>query len=332
MALWGTGYEKARAYIEIEHRHKIIKSFWTERGATQQPVKLAITEAMRGGCTLRVTMVRENRAYLTSRHVDVPWTNKELKIKWEHFVSKLEPAAKETWTAVITGPNAKKAVAEMVATLYDQSLDAYLPHPWMKAFGVFRQDHSNLQSQFENTALYLQQMLGNWPTDYQAVSITYRHFPNDIVSPFWGMYGIGFGGMPGGRGGMRMAKGMQAMEQDGAMNGGPWRRRPRHSRIGRRGWPATAERSCVPTSKWKKGNRAKAPVRAPPANRRAPISSNVSARQNLQETVFFFPHLISDEEGRVKLEFTMPEALTQWRSWASLTTPRSAAAISKTKW
>ncbi len=33
----------------------------------------------------------------------------------------------------------------------------------------------------------------------------------------------------------------------------------------------------------------------------------------MQETVFFFPHLISDEEGRVKLEFTMPEALTQWR-------------------
>ena len=69
---------KARAYIEIEHRHKIIKSFWTEPGATQQPVKLAVTEAMRGGFTLHVTMVRENRAYLDSRHVDVPWTNKEL--------------------------------------------------------------------------------------------------------------------------------------------------------------------------------------------------------------------------------------------------------------
>ncbi len=104
MALWGSGYEQARAYMEIEHRGKIIKSFWTEPGATQQPIKLAVTEAMRGGFQLHVTMVRENRAYLESRRVDVPWTNKDLKVKWEHFVSKMEPGQKETWTAVITAP------------------------------------------------------------------------------------------------------------------------------------------------------------------------------------------------------------------------------------
>ena len=44
-----------------------------------------------------------------------------------------------------------------------------------------------------------------------------------------------------------------------------------------------------------------------------PDLTKVSARRNLNETAFFFPHLISDEEGRVKLEFTMPEALTQWK-------------------
>ena len=40
----------------------------------------------------------------------------------------------------------------MVAALYDASLDAYLPHHWMQKFNVFRQDHSNLQLQFENMA------------------------------------------------------------------------------------------------------------------------------------------------------------------------------------
>ena len=78
MALWGSGYDRARAFIEIEHRGKLLQSFWTEAGATQQPVKQAVTEAMRGGFTLHVTMVRENRGYLESRHVDVPWTNKDL--------------------------------------------------------------------------------------------------------------------------------------------------------------------------------------------------------------------------------------------------------------
>ena len=39
--------------------------------------------------------------------------------------------------------------------------------------------------------------------------------------------------------------------------------------------------------------------------------SKVSARQNLNETAFFFPHLMTDAEGRVTMKFTMPEALTQ---------------------
>ena len=41
--------------------------------------------------------------------------------------------------------------------------------------------------------------------------------------------------------------------------------------------------------------------------------SSVSPRTNLQETAFFFPHLVADEEGQVRLEFAMPEALTEWK-------------------
>ena len=100
-ALWGTGYDKGRAFVEIEHRHKLVQSYWTDPAATQATIKQAVSEAMRGGFTVRVTMVRENRAYLESRRVDVPWTNKDLKLRWEHFVSKLQPGQKETWTLVV---------------------------------------------------------------------------------------------------------------------------------------------------------------------------------------------------------------------------------------
>src|SRR5688500_12807523 len=93
---------------------------------------------MRGGFTVRVTSVRENRAYLNERVVEVPWSNKQLSIKWERFRSKLLPGEKETWTAVVSGPQAKLATAEMVAALYDASIDQYLPHDWPRAFQVFR--------------------------------------------------------------------------------------------------------------------------------------------------------------------------------------------------
>ena len=144
-ALWATGYETGRAFVEISHRGEVVKSFWTDAERTQQPIEFAVEEKHRGGFNVNVTYVRENRAYLTSRKVDVPWTNKDLKIKWEHFVSKLTPGGKETWTAVITGPDAKTKAAEMVAGMYDASLDAFAPHSWPNQIkNLFYQDYSQI--------------------------------------------------------------------------------------------------------------------------------------------------------------------------------------------
>ncbi|MDP2990789.1 MAG: alpha-2-macroglobulin family protein, partial [Kiritimatiellota bacterium] len=44
-----------------------------------------------------------------------------------------------------------------------------------------------------------------------------------------------------------------------------------------------------------------------------PDLSKITARKNLQETAFFFPQLVSGADGIVKMEFTMPEALTEWK-------------------
>jgi len=313
MALWGSGYDRARAFIEIEHRGKLLQSFWTEPGATQQPVKQAVTEAMRGGFTLRVTMVRENRGYIESRNVDVPWTNKNLKVKWEHFVSKLEPGQKETWTAVISGPDAKKAVAEMVAALYDQSLDAYLPHNWPSAFGVFRRDWSRLSWQFENMGKSLNQLQGGWPYDQRNVQISYRRLPSSITVDLWGYQYFGMGA----------GEGRTMLRQRGAMLGAP---APAAARRGLAmdkadGKPAAdgEQWEAVALAGAKRAESAKgaamAPggviAAAPPAP--GPDLSQVVARKNLNETAFFFPQLLSDADGKVKLEFTMPEALTKWR-------------------
>ena len=170
-ALWGTGYEQGRAFVEVSHRGKVLQSYWTRPGVTQAMMEQSVTEAMRGGFTVRVTQVRENRAYLISRKVDVPWTNKRLKIKWEHFVSKLKPGQEESWTAVITGPDSEAAVAEMVAALYDASLDAYLPHSWQN-LEMFRQDYSSLNMQFQNASLRLHHLLGRFDRDRKPVTIS----------------------------------------------------------------------------------------------------------------------------------------------------------------
>jgi hypothetical protein len=323
-ALWGSGYDKAQAFIEVEHRGKLLQSFWTRPGQTQVLIRQKVTEAMRGGFTLRVTMVRENRAYLESRQVEVPWSNKELKVRWERFTSKLEPGQKVSWTAVVTGPGAKKAVAEMAATLYDASLDAYNPHSWRPGFNVFRQDWSRVSSSFENQRLHLSPFHGAWDVDYKRIVWGYRSFPEDIVgntdifgdtgdarfyapapalvgrggpfrtaTPFFGLPGGGLPGGPplpgmgmmGGGMGMMGGFGMMGMPAMGGMPGAGF------------GFPDVQAQI-----------QGLLPKAGPAVNLKG-----VSARKNLNETAFFFPHLLADKDGEVRIQFTVPEALTRWK-------------------
>jgi uncharacterized protein YfaS (alpha-2-macroglobulin family) len=319
LVLWGTGYDKGRAYIEIEHRGTILKAFWTGDGKTQEVVEHGVTEAMRGGFTVRTTYVRENRAYLQQNHVNVPWSNKKLDIKWERFVSKLEPGQKETWTALVTDPEKKLAPAEMVAGLYDASLDAYLPHHWLGMFGVWRNDWSNMNSQFENRPAAFNHWYGHWPTDYRNVQMTYRDLPAEIVANLWGYGYFGRGEGKGGGGYLRKAAAMDratspaapaasaaprarlAMDADGVPAG------DKDRAYSLRGESANREKKS-----YAKGGPSEAPGE-PDGEAGQPDLSQVSARKNLNETAFFFPHILADSNGVLKMEFTMPEALTEWK-------------------
>jgi hypothetical protein len=318
---WGTGYESARSFLEVEHQGQVIQSYWTPPGKGQNILKQKVTEEMRGGFTVRVTQVHENRAYLSSHHVEVPWTNKQLTVKWERFVSKLEPGQKETYTAIITGPDAKKTVAELVAAMYDASLDAYLPHHWMEHFHVFRQNQSWVNLRFENFAKRFSFIQGNWPTNHKPVDLTYRGFPAELTTNYvryeyfgkgggytfgpllYGRHrgeweGQGFGlplsaAAPGGIGGGGLGNavaGSLAKVADGAPSGIMDQLRAEKQ-----------ERQMVGEPLGEIGG---------------PDLNNISARKNLHETAFFFPHLVANNDGEVRIEFTVPEALTKWKVMA----------------
>jgi hypothetical protein len=302
-ALWGSGYDKARAFIEIEHRHKLVQSFWTQPDQTQVNIQQSVTEAMRGGFTVRVTMVRENRAYLETHRVEVPWTNKELKVRWDHFVSKLEPGQKTIWTATVSGPDAQRAVAEMVSTLYDASLDAFLPHQWMKAFNVFRQDHSNLYSQFENQLRSFHHLHGQWPSNYKDTKWAYRSFPDDIAGNFWGYEYLG-------RESLRQNRGLVEMDRDALPMAGIVSGLTPAGTLTPDGVNGDRAEKQFAKAENESAGQGHGPGQDPVPG---PDLSKISARKNLNETAFFFPQLLSDKNGEVKLQFTMPEALTEWK-------------------
>jgi hypothetical protein len=312
-ALWGTGYDSGRAFVELECNGKSLASYWTNLTRTQERIEQAVTEEMRGGLTLRVTFVRENRAYFNERIVNVPWSNKQLAVKWESFRSKLVPGQKETWTAIVSGSDAKRAAAEMVAALYDASLDQYVPHGWPQGFGVFRQEYIRTRGQFENATQDFRHLRNDWRTEQRPVNWSYRSFPHDLITNFMGyQFAMMKRAMPmaapapTGLGeeekivlspfevaadadvGYRATATLAGSRMRGlADSGGPERPNPYQTMLGSSG-------AATPT----------------PAK---PDLSKVKARTNLSETAFFFPHLIAGDDGTVRMSFTMPEALTEWK-------------------
>ncbi|MDE2657799.1 MAG: MG2 domain-containing protein, partial [Verrucomicrobiota bacterium] len=293
---WGTGYDVGRAFIEVEHRHKIVQRFWTKPALTQRLLEVPVTEEMRGGFTVHVTQVRENRMLQQTQRINVPWSNMKLKVKWERFVSKLRPGQQETWTATISGPDAEKAVAEMVATLYDASLDAFSPHHWQQQFSIYHFDYTTARFSFTNNSQGLRALLGGWkPTTVSVPGYRYWAFPPEIIRWYSNRrykentrLGMERSNLFYSAPGSPTAEADMATverQRDASIGG-----------VGGAGELAQEGKYDVGTLK--------------------PDPAVVPIRKNLNETAFFFPHLISSEAGEVKLSFTMPEALTEWKLMA----------------
>jgi hypothetical protein len=207
-AVVGTGYDTGRVFVAVEQSGKILKQFWTVAGRAQWPVSFKVGDEHRGGFSVRAWMVRDGRLHAETQTVDVPWTSKKLSIAWERFTRRLEPGAKEVWRATIAtaadpiaGP-AAPAIAEMVATLYDQSLDSLAPHQWPSdgLMGLFRRESSWLNLTFTNSGDTFNQILGSFATsDVEVPEMSYRVLRDPFGSPLRGGWNGGLGGGFGGR-------------------------------------------------------------------------------------------------------------------------------------
>ena len=64
----------------------------------------------------------------------MPWTNKQLYITYETFRDKTLPGSKEEYRIKISGKNKDKVAAELVAGMYDASLDQFISHTWRTTY------------------------------------------------------------------------------------------------------------------------------------------------------------------------------------------------------
>lgn len=231
------------------------------------------------GLFVQFTFVKAGKLYEESTSIIKTAPDKKLSLKWETFRDKLRPGQQEEWKLRILSPDGKPAEAELLATLYDASLDKLEKHDWRFNLN-FPRSVERVQwyggypgMSFLNVDFFVKQWkykplvydrftVGslNDPSDYCEVVISPRSTGSSANRPFLSRVGA------------KMAGSTPVMESAAVADA------------------SKEEQSPVPSS---------------------PL--DVPVRENFAETAFFYPQLRTNPEGEVSLSFTLPESLTQWK-------------------
>lgn len=312
--LIGSKDSNVKVLYEIEEQGKLAYREWITLNSEQKRIDVPIAEKDRGNFSVHFTFIKDGRQYEHDALITVPWTNKELDLKFETFRDKLLPGQKEEWKIKIRDKKGDKVMAEMMATLYDASLDAFKPNSWL--FDIYNHYYSQLS--WENSLAF-----GTYSSVlYSADWNNYVDYPGrsyDALNWFgyyYYYYDYGYYGYD---------EDAPMAEADGA----PMRAHAEkkvavtaHQNTRFLGDDKTENETTVSTvtggtpAKYGDVTGGIVDIQTKNAEAKGKSEQNlsgISARTNFNETAFFYPQLETDSEGNVIVKFTVPEALTRWK-------------------
>lgn len=82
------------------------------------------------GLQCNFAYLKNGELHTRTLNIQKPKPDKALKLKWKTFRDKLRPGQQETWTLCILRSDGTPADAQLMATMYDSSLDKLAPHRW----------------------------------------------------------------------------------------------------------------------------------------------------------------------------------------------------------
>lgn len=122
--------ENSKAYYEVYYRDNIAEKVWINLSPKQTIVKIQPKINVEDDFAVQFTMVHQGTVYNSMQQIKIVDPQKELNIRFLTFRDKLQPGEKESWKLQISTINGEKQMAEMVATLYDASLDDFKQMDW----------------------------------------------------------------------------------------------------------------------------------------------------------------------------------------------------------
>ena len=249
------------------------------------------------GITVTFAWVKDQRLYTHSATIMRPLPNKKLKLTWQTFRDRLTPGQQEQWTALVTTPDGKPVNAQLMATLYDKSLDQISRHQWFFSPSLYRVVPSaswGSTSIGSLTLRYCVPVKGQdiYDTEYSTIASHYYQelcrAPRQELMPLRAALGSAPGSK---RAVMVRGSAKHAGEVDYLAANYYVVEELNES-------AATLEKKAIPVAgEEEEGSE----------------SGAAQVRENLNETAFFLPQLSTDAKGRVVINFTLPESITTWR-------------------
>ena len=289
--------------IEVEKNHKIIETKIIHLDNEIKRVPEKVTKEDYGGFAIKYHLVYANAFLSGNIMVSVPYPKTDLQIETLHFKDKLQPAEEQTWSFKIKGAKNEKVAAEVLASMYDKSLDQFLPHSWSFNPVNYQYYYSRSSSNGHNS-------FGNKNfTVYTPKIINLPVYNQQYDRMNWFGFSLGYGHMLYGVG--------QSVENElgRALSG-----RVKGVVVSAKTEAPEAEAApmmdesvveedvayAMHTDKYfEKSNKVN--------NKPETDFSQISVRTDFNETAFFYPTLRTDAEGNISFEFTMPESLTSWK-------------------
>jgi hypothetical protein len=308
--------QDVRVWMEAEDKSGVFLKRAINLSNEQMLVQVPVKEHHRGNFTVRFSMVKQGVHYAQQYTVEVPHSNKMLDVSFSTFRNKLLPGQKEEWTVKISGKKGELVAAELLAAMYDASLDRFASNDFfMQVFGSFYGGSNWTSHSFG--AKYAQVHQLGWNNVGRGLI---RNHPKlnwyGYNMLYYGYYIDSYavrGSTVERTVALRHTRIL--MDKDGAaptMAADMLERDEVVSKAvaGNAGLAMSEEQTKGDYEK--KNEAAQGGYRGDEHNDKIATPS-VQIRTNLNETAFFYPQLKTNDKGEVLISFTIPEALTRWK-------------------
>ncbi len=283
--LIGTTEEDLNVLFEIRVHDSLFSRQWIKLNQEQRLIEIPVLEAYRGNFSVNFNSILFNRSFQYSQVVSVPYADKNLGIVLETFRNKLDPGQNEEWKIRIYGPDKKPVNAELLAGMYDASLDVFQPNNW--TFNIYRRYFSTTSWDVRNAFKVITST--TYTPDQRTGDYSYRQF---YQLNWFGLNYFGGRYSP-------MKRGMGDQMNSSEMS---------YSAVTAKGGEDITLN--LPSAEKTESGLAGLEEAEKPALQKLP---GIQIRRDFRETAFFYPSLVTDSTGSIILKFTAPESLTRWK-------------------